>query len=123
MSTKARNIIKRIYRLNSESSLGFRRQNMASLLYRYFNDLTKVLANLDCLLKNNAAAFIVIRDNYTIAGQQDIVIETTDIIHETTDKLGWKLEDIIPISVTTEAIRHVRNSIREKSILYFKKIF
>ena len=91
---------------------------MASLLYRYFNDLTKVLANLDCLLKDNAAAFIVIGDNYTIAGQQDIVIETTDIIHETTDKLGWKLEDIIPISVTTEAIRHVRNSMRKLNSIF-----
>jgi len=119
-SIKAIDMIKKIYRFNNNTDVGFRRKNMASLLYRYFNDLTKTLLNLDQIVIKNGSIFIIIGDNYTIAGHSRINIETTEIIRETGTKLGWNIEDVIPITVTTEGLKHIKNSIRKNAIIHFR---
>jgi len=119
-SLKAKNLIKKIYKLNKESDVGFRRQNMAALLYRYFNDMSVVFENLKNITKKHGEIFVVIGDNYTIAGNTKIIIPTTKIFKEMGTELGWSIEQIIPISVTTEGLRHIKNSIRKNYVLHFK---
>jgi len=119
-SNKAKNLIKKIYKLNNEGNVGFRRKNMAALLYRYFNDMSQVFENMNSVTKKHGEIFIVIGDNYTIAGDTKIIIPTTKIFKEMGTELGWSIEQILPISVTTEGLRHIKNSIRKNYVLHFK---
>jgi len=121
VSKKAVRVIKRVHNLNSNSDVGFRRKNMASLLYRYFNDVTKVFTNLNQIIKKNGDIFIVIGDNFTTAGGKKIVIPTTEILKETSKKIGWTLENEIPITVTTDGFMHMKHAIMKNSILHFKR--
>jgi hypothetical protein len=66
-------------------------------------------------------AFFVIGDNRTTAGDKEIRIQSGQALQEIGISLGWKLADTIPITVTTENRLHVKNSITENSILWFKK--
>ena len=88
---------------------------MAALLLRYFGDMTKVFRNLDVCLAKGASAFFVIGDNLTTAGDQEVVIKSANVLAETAEYLGWKIQERIPITVTTEKQRHARNSITEKT--------
>jgi DNA modification methylase len=120
-SHTATQTIKTIYGSNINSAVGFRRKNMAALLYRYFNNMSMVFNNLNEIVKKNGSIFIVIGDNYTIAGDGKIEIETTQILEETGKNVGWKLIDHIPITVTTENFKHIKNAITENTVLWFKK--
>jgi hypothetical protein len=94
---------------------------MASLLYRYFLDMQKVMVNLHRLLKANGQTFLVIGDNTTEAGGKSVRIETTEILKEYASNIGWKLNEEFPVSVTKDAYKHTKNAITENTILWFKK--
>lgn len=114
-------LINRIHKLNSENNVGFRRKNMASLLYKYFSSMTSWMSTMDALLKKGSPAFIVIGNNVTSSLDVKINIESTTMLKETAQHLNWNLVNDIPISVTTENLKHSSNSIKENSILWFIK--
>jgi hypothetical protein len=114
-------LITEIRHRNLNSDGGFRKQNMAALLYRYFSDMSVVMKNLNALLKPNASAFFVIGDTKTEAGNKIITIKSGQFIKETGEALGWELVDTIPITVTTEDRPHSKNSITENDIIWFRK--
>jgi hypothetical protein len=120
-SETAKSIIKEVRRRNLKSDAGFRRQNMASLLYLYFRDMSSVMNNLSPLLPGGASAFFVIGDTRTTAGDKEIHITSGKALQEIGISLGWNLEDIIPITVTTENRLHSKNSITENEIIWFRK--
>ena len=121
-SLLGRETIKRIHGLNEVSDVGFRRRNMAALLYRYFADMTTVLRNLDRAMRPNASAFFVVGGNVTVAGGVEVQIRSSAIIQEiAVDMLNWRVKDRIPITVTTENRPHVKHSITENDILWLVK--
>jgi tRNA G10 N-methylase Trm11 len=120
-SHTAQKLITEIRHRNINSDGGFRKQNMAALLYRYFSDMSVVMQNLDKLLKPNASAFFVIGDTKTEAGDKVITIKSGQVLKETGETLGWNLIDTIPITVTTEDRPHSKNSITENDIIWFQK--
>jgi len=120
-SEKAIQTIKQIHKLNENANVGFRRKNMSSLLYKYFNDITMAFTNLDNVLKRNGGIFIIIGDNFTTTENLLVPIRTTEILKETCKKIGWKLENEFAINVTTEDYIHAKNAIKENSILQFSK--
>lgn len=117
----AKDLIKKVYWSNVSSDQGFRRKNMAALLYKYFNDMTTSMKNMDYVLKNGGDIFIVIGDNYTITSNGRVDIETARILKDTGQKIGWELKREIPITVTTENLNHMKNSIRNNIVLWFRK--
>jgi hypothetical protein len=121
VSELAKNTIKTIYARNTEANVGFRRINLAPLLWRYYNDMTQVFLNLDKLVRDNGSIFVVIGDNYTIAGGKKTPIPTTQILKETGQIIGWTLQEAMPITVTTENLKHIRNAITKNTVLYFSK--
>jgi DNA modification methylase len=121
LSSTAIQIISEVRRRNRASNAGFRKQNTAALLYLYFRDMSKVMTNLTAVLKNGGNAFFVIGDNKTVAGEKAIPIRTGQALREIGSAIGLKLIDDIPITVTTENRCHVKNSITENAILWFKK--
>lgn len=120
-SEYAINLINNVYRLNNSNKVGFRRKNMASLLYNYFNDMTLILDNVDKLLKDRGSAFIVIGNNTTTSGETRIDIRTTQMLEETGNQLGWTLFKEIPITVTSDNLKHINNSIKTNTVMWFKK--
>lgn len=114
-------LVSEIRARNRDSDGGFRKQNTASLLYMYFRDMSAVFQNIDWMLRKEGQAFFVIGDNKTTAGGKEVHIESGRALQEIGLSLGWKLVDSIPITVTTENRLHVKNSITENSILWFKK--
>ncbi|TLD40223.1 MAG: putative modification methylase [Candidatus Jettenia ecosi] len=120
-SPTARKLVTEIRRRNLNSDGGFRKQNMAALLYRYFLDMSVVIANLNAVMQPDASAFFVIGDTRTEAGDKVIAIKSGQVLAETGEILGWDLVDTIPITVTTEDRPHSKNSITENDIVWFKK--
>jgi DNA modification methylase len=121
VSATAQDVITKIHTLNSASNVGFRRRNMASLLFRYYNDMAQVFRNLDSFLANDGRVLVVIGDNYTVAGNQKIQIPTTKILEEIGINIGWLLSKSFPITVTTENLKHVSNAITKNTVLWFEK--
>lgn len=120
-SPLAKEIIKKIHIENSLADVGFRRKNMAALIYMYFRDMSDVMNTLDAVVKRNGYICIVIGDTKTTTGKGKVVIRTTEVLRETASALGWALIYDIPISVTVERYVHLNNSITENNILIFQK--
>lgn len=120
-SKNARDTIDRIYFLNKDADVGFRRKNLAALLYRYYVDMTKAMINMDKVIKEKGSIFFVIGNNKTLAGGEEVDIESDIFLKETAKALGWNLKKEIPITVTQENRLHNKNSIKENDILWFEK--
>ncbi|MBN1575737.1 MAG: hypothetical protein JW913_04245 [Chitinispirillaceae bacterium] len=121
VSKEAQNTIDRVLKLNRKGNAGFRKQNMAALLYRYFTDMTKVMKNLDAVVKRGGSLFFVIGDNKTTAGKELVSIRSGQVLQETGRWLGWKVEEVISITVTQENRLHNKNGITENEIIWFQK--
>jgi len=83
--------------------------------------MSRAFQNIDWMLRREGQAFFVIGDNKTTAGGKEIHIGSGRALQEIGLSLGWKMLDSIPITVTTENRLHVKNSITDNSILWFKK--
>ena len=116
-SSTAKELIQKIYKLNKENVVGFRRENMASLLYRYYRDMTLVIENLHSVVAEDGSIFFVIGDNVTEAGNQKIQITSSKVLLEIGRKIGWELIETIPITVTQENRLHNKNGITNNDIL------
>jgi DNA modification methylase len=121
-SETAASVIRRVYRANLNSDAGFRRQNMAALLVRYYTDLRRVFESASPHVRPGGHIFIVIGDNRTEAGGKDVRIPTADVIAEVGATIGWRLRDRIPITVTKEDLAHSKNSITENEVLHFTTV-
>jgi len=123
-SQTAVEMISRVHELNRKADVGFRRKNKAATLYRYYEDMTKVMHSLDNIVSPEGSLFFVIGDNKTTAGGDDgekICITSGKILIETGLAIGWNLAEVIPITVTQEDRLHNKNSITENEIVWFKK--
>ena len=120
-SETAKEIIDRVYTQNKDANVGFRKKNMAALIYMYFRDMSLVMETLDQVVKPGGHICIVIGDTTTTTAEEKIIIRTTQMLRETGTAMGWRLIDDIPISVTKEKYLHMYNSITENNILIFEK--
>jgi len=119
-SRTARKTIAEVYERNRDADVGFRRKNTAALLYLYFSDMAKGIQNLNQMLRRGGNAFFVIGDNKTTAGTKELTIRSAKVLQELGTASGWRLNDVIPITVTKEDRLHTRNSITENDIIWFK---
>ena len=113
--------LRRIYRANQASDVGFRRDNMAALLWRYFIDMRENLKQVNQFLKPGCSAYYVVGDSRTQAGEKWVAIETCKHISQIAKFVGFESERILDISVTTESYKHMKNAITENAVLEFKK--
>jgi DNA modification methylase len=114
-------MVANVYRRNAEADVGFRRKNQAALLFRYFEDMSTALTNVSELLRAGGHAFMVLGNNTTEAGGKDVLVDSIGVMKEIGQAVGWALYREIPISVTTENLKHQRNAITKNSIMWFKK--
>jgi DNA modification methylase len=116
------NALRNILRANQNSDVGFRRDNMASLLWRYFIDMKENLLQVQDLLNVNSKAYYVVGDSKTKAGESWTAIETCNHISAIASFLGFKARRLLDISVTTENYNHIKNAITENAVLEFTRI-
>lgn len=114
--------IKRIYDLNHNAQVGFRRKNTPSLLYRYFMDMRTALLQMHRLLKENGICMIIIGDNITTAGNAkcQIPILTGRFLKLIAEDIGFETEEEIPITVSRENVAHFRHAITKNKVLIFR---
>jgi DNA modification methylase len=113
--------IRKIHTANINGDVGFRRANMAALLWRYFIDMRDNLSQIVHVLKPGAKAFYVVGDSRTNAGGEWVPIETCKHIASIGQMIGLKLNGTLSIDVTTENYKHIKNAITENQIIIFEK--
>lgn len=113
--------IRAIYQANQSADVGFRRANMAALLWRYFCDMKQNLVQIAAILRPGAKAFYVVGDSRTKAGGKWTTIETINNISHIGEGVGLRETERIDIDVTTENLRHMKNAITKNQIIVFEK--
>jgi len=113
--------LEKIYYLNKNSNVGFRRKNTASLLFKYFLDMNESVREINYVLKPNKYLFMVIGANRTVAGGEEILIPTNDYLAIIAEKNGFELIQKIEMTVQKSYMIHSRNSINNESILILRK--
>jgi hypothetical protein len=106
---------------NKASDVGFRRQNMAALLLRYFTDIRLTLEQAHRVMKPGARAYYVVGDSRTKVGDEWFAISTCRHTQEIATEIGFAMRPAISIDVTTERMLHLKNAITENEILVFEK--
>jgi hypothetical protein len=104
-----------------KGEVGFRRRNMPALLFRFFGDMRRVLENIYRALKPGCDAMIVMGDNITTIGSETIRIPTTSFVASVARHVGLELVETIPITVTTENLVHIKNAIKENSVIRLRR--
>lgn len=118
---KVVNALRKLHEANRASDVGFRRQNMASLLWRYFVDMRENMSRVHSLLKQGTAAYYVVGDSRTKAGGEWALIETGANLLEIAEMVGFEAKSMLDISVTTENYNHIKNAITKNEVLEFRK--
>lgn len=113
--------LRELHRRNLEDGAGFRRLNMPALLYRYFSDMRTNLVNVANVLRAGGKAFYVVGDSKTKVSGEWFPIRTTEWLMRIADQNGLRASKLVDISVPTEYLKHIRNSITENSVLVFEK--
>jgi len=116
------NALRAILSANQNYDVGFRRENMAALLWRYFRDMQANIGTVASLLKPGGCAYYVVGDSRTNAGGEWIAIETCNHLRSIAEHAGLKARKLLDISVTTESYKHIKNAITENAILEFKRV-
>src|ERR1035437_337495 len=112
-----RNLILDVYNRNENTDAGFRRQNLPSLLYKYFLDMKMVFEGMVALLKPGASAFVVVGNNHTIAGGERVEINTIDILGELAEQAGLISATRIEMEMLLSRDIFKSNAIGAESIL------
>jgi site-specific DNA-methyltransferase (cytosine-N4-specific) len=98
--------ILKIKSANDAAGVGFRRENLPALLYRYFADMKSVFTQARGRLKPRALTGVVIGDSYTVAGTERVRIETANHLAEVAAALGFDLEERVPMGGQSGYLPH-----------------
>jgi len=115
-------VLKKIYWLNKNANVGFRRKNTAALLFKYFLDMYQGINQISKVLKKDKFAFFVVGNNSTIAGDQNIEIPTDDFLTLIAEKNNFRLIEKIPMTTQRGYMIHSKNSIKSESILIWRRM-
>jgi DNA modification methylase len=113
--------IRNIYECNAAANVGFRRKNMGALLYKYFDDMRRSMAEVQRVLKPGARFALIVGNNVTKAGDKQVEILTDRYLGLIGESLGMRLVEELHITVTTEDLAHVKNSIKDNTLLILEK--
>ena len=114
--------LRRIADGNREAGVGFRRDNMPALLWRYFVDIQDTLQQVQRVLRPGGRAYYVVGDSRTKVGETWTQIATCDHVSEVAAHIGLRVLAPIEIDVTTERMLHLKNAITKNQILVFEKV-
>jgi site-specific DNA-methyltransferase (cytosine-N4-specific) len=114
-------LIERIYRLNSNSAVGFRRQNMPSLLYKYFSDMNLVFQQVWRVLKPGKFFAVIIGNNHTYAGGERVDIQTDELLIDIGETTGFQVVQNIAMTDQPAYMIHSKNMVKSETIFILQK--
>lgn len=115
------NLLEKIYNLNKNADVGFRRKNTAALLYKYFVDMDLAIKQISRVLKQGKFFFNVVGDNRTTAGDEKLSIPTIDFINLIAQQNGFEIIEKINMTVQKPYEIHSKNSINSEAISILRK--
>jgi site-specific DNA-methyltransferase (cytosine-N4-specific) len=115
-------LIDKIDELNSNHDVGFRRRNLAALLFKYFSDMKRVIQSMNDALRPGGAAYIVVGNNHTTAGGERVDIETAQLLATLADQAGFLIEPSLSMDMLASRDIFRKNAMATEEILYLRKI-
>jgi site-specific DNA-methyltransferase (cytosine-N4-specific) len=106
--------------LYSQSHVGFRRQNLPSLLAKYFYDIRSVFESIHELVKDNAPVFFVVGSNHTITSEGRFEIDTVKHIAQIAKACGLILVDQVSMDMLVSRDVFKKNAVASEVILFFR---
>lgn len=113
-------LISEIQKLNEDTDAGFRRLNLPSLLYKYFDDMRQVFVGMRKVLKARGSAFVVVGNNHTLAGGKRVEITTVRLLAEVAEAVGFEMVEEIPMEMLVSREIFKKNAIESESILHLR---
>ncbi|MBB2961818.1 TRM11 family methyltransferase [Methylobacterium sp. R2-1] len=92
-------LIDRVSRLNDGPDTGFRRRNTAALLANYFFDMREAITQNYGLLRSGGQMFMIVGNNRTVAGGQEVLIETAKHLAELAMGAGFSLTEMLSMEM------------------------
>lgn len=100
---------------------GFRRQNVAALLYKYLVDMALMFKNIRPLLKADAPFALVVGKNQTRLGEQLFTIDTPHLLVLLAEHHGFALKELLELNTYQRFDVHQGNSIRSEILIVLRK--
>lgn len=113
-------LISEIQTLNHDTDAGFRRLNLPSLLYKYFDDMRQVFKGIRKILKARGSAFVVVGNNHTLAGGKRVEITTVRLLADVAEAVGFEMVEEIPMEMLLSREIFKKNAIESESILHLR---
>lgn len=114
-------LVRRVRDLNNGSEVGFRRKNLAALLFKYFSDMNECFAEMTRVLRPGGFCVVVIGNSYTLAGGQPVDIATDRLLVDLATAQGLVLWKKLAMTDQAAYLPHSQNTIRSESIIFLRK--
>lgn len=115
-------LIDRVEKLNSQTTVGFRRRNLGSLLAKYFLDMKDVMTSAHRMLHKGGTMFMVVGNNRTVAGGDSIEINTADLLTDIGEASGYRITDSMPMDMLVSRDIFRGNAMASERIFAMRKV-
>jgi site-specific DNA-methyltransferase (cytosine-N4-specific) len=100
---------------------GFRRQNVPSLVFKYFVDMAAVMHQVYELLQPQGVFAMIIGSNRTKLGGKTFLIDTPRLLAKIAEVKGFSVQEVIPLNTYQRFDIHRANSIRSESMILLRR--
>jgi DNA modification methylase len=114
-------LISKIDDLNKSADVGFRRRNLSALLAKYFFDMSEVIKQQLDLLRAGGVMFMVVGNNQTTAGGEEIKIQTTHHLAQIAESAGFRRAGNISMEMLTSRDIFRKNAMPSEQIIMLQK--
>jgi len=104
----------------SDNTAGFRRQQLPTVLAKYFVGVAAVLSELRTRLLPGSHLWFVLGDSRTQVGGRRWIIPTVDEFASIAKHAGYDYVERVPITVTREDVVHAKHAITENAIVHLR---
>lgn len=106
--------------VHDDPAAGFRRRQAPAVLLRYFESMSRVLANLHGVMRSGGTCFLVLGDSRSTVSGHRWTIPTVEEVGLIAQHRGFRVTDRVPITVTREDMIHARHAITKNEILMLR---
>ncbi len=113
--------IRNIFQGNIKADSGFRKRNMAALLYKYFVDMQATFTQVKDALEPGGRYIVVIGNSATSIGEDVYEIRTDDWLTEIAITQGFRHCESLPMTDQAGYMRHSKNMVKSETIIVLQK--
>jgi DNA modification methylase len=114
-------LIEKIDKRNKNSDAGFRRRNLSALLAKYFFDMKAVIEQQRDLLSDHGTMFMVVGNNRTTAGGEEIDIRTTEQLALIAESIGFRVAGKLSMDMLVSRDIFRNNAMPSEQIITLQK--